>query len=107
MVVIKTAEAAEHSVYISMLPKGLRSFMKGRASHCAQSAMRRVYRGGTESWDTRRERIFLPVCYIEQVYSFAMTGINFEDFNSFDVSFTATSQCDEISGRMRVDRGTP
>lgn len=48
MVVIKIG-AAEHSVYISMPPKGLRSFMKGCASHGAQSAMLRVYRGITES----------------------------------------------------------
>lgn len=48
MAVIKTG-VAEHSVYISMLPKGQRSFMKGRASHSAQSAMLRAYRGRTES----------------------------------------------------------
>ena len=48
MVVIKTG-AAEHGVYISMLPKGLRSFMKGRASHAAQPAMLTVYRSGAES----------------------------------------------------------
>ncbi len=48
MVVIKTG-AAEHSVYISMLPKGLRSFMKGCASHGAQSAILAVYRGRSKS----------------------------------------------------------
>lgn len=45
---IKTG-VAEHGVYISMPPKGPRSFMKGRASHGAQSAMLPVYRGRTES----------------------------------------------------------
>lgn len=71
MVVIKTG-AAEHSVYISMLPKGLRSFMKGCASHGAQCAMLTVYRGSTQSWDDMKQKcIFLPGCCIEQVYSFA------------------------------------
>ena len=45
---IKTG-VAEHGVYISMLPKGQKSFMKGRASHSAQSAMLRVYGCRTES----------------------------------------------------------
>lgn len=49
MVVIKTG-VAEHSVYISIMPKGLSGFMKGCASHSAQSAMLLiVYRGRTES----------------------------------------------------------
>lgn len=73
MVVIKT-RAAEHRVYISMLPKGLWSFMRGCASHGAQSAMLKVYRGRTESRDTKQECIFLPVCCTERVYSFAVTG---------------------------------
>lgn len=48
MVVIKTG-VAEHSVYISILPQGLQSIMKGCASHGAQSAMFQVYRVKAES----------------------------------------------------------
>lgn len=48
MVVIKTG-AAEHSVYISMLPKGMWCFMRGCASHGARSAKLRAYRGRTEN----------------------------------------------------------
>lgn len=59
MVVIKTG-VAEHSVYISILPKGLRSFMKGCASHSAQSAMLRLYRGRTESSEMKQECVFPP-----------------------------------------------
>lgn len=70
MVVIKTG-AAEHSVYISMLPKGLRSFMKGCDSHGAQCAMLTVYRASTQSCDMKQKCIFLPGCCIGQVYSFA------------------------------------
>lgn len=57
MVVIKTG-AAEHSVYISMLPKGLWSFMRGCASHSAQSAVLGVYRSKTESSDMMQKCVF-------------------------------------------------
>lgn len=82
MVVIKRG-AAEHSAYISMLPEGLRRFMKACASHGAQSAMLRVYTGRTKSWDMKQEDIFQPVCCIRKVYCFSMTCIKFEDFSSF------------------------
>lgn len=69
MVVIKTG-AAEHSVYISMLPKGMWSFMRGRTSHGVRSAKLRAYGDRTESRGMRQECIFLPVCYFKLVYSF-------------------------------------
>lgn len=77
MVVIKTG-AAEHSAYISVLPKGLCSFMKAGASHRARSAILTVYRGRTGSWYIEQESIFLPVCRIELIILSAMTAIKFD-----------------------------
>lgn len=58
MVRIKT-RAREQGVYISKLPTGLCCFMRGCASHGAQSAVIRIYKScGEEGGKTQSSRVF-------------------------------------------------